>query len=176
VSALLAPVIETDPETLGRPWLQPAVNRYSSSIRDVIPVSEWLKHLRSLGWDETLLFELPAGLPSQSYPPAQGRLEEAISHYRSGNWEETMISCRKVFEALAAAKTEGDQRPDLRKLREFFEPGEKGDITNEILHRFGKFLHLARHEHSTNAPVKISRSDALLSLEIASAFLRFVSR
>lgn len=176
VSALVAPVIDQEPQTLGTPWLQPAENRFGSSLRDHIPLSEWLKYLTALGWDETQLFELPVGSPRQLFPAAQARFEEAVSHFRRGEWEETMSSCRKMMEALAAAKTEGGAvKPDTKKLRAFFEAGKKGDTLDSLLSEFGKLLHLARHEHPTDAPVKITRYDALLSLTLAGAFLRYVS-
>jgi hypothetical protein len=175
VTVLVAPVVGTDPETLGRPWHQPVMDRFSNPIRAQIPQSEWLKYLRTLGWDETVLFELPVTVPRQSFPQAQARLEEAMGHFRRGDWEESMSSCRKVMEALAAARTDPTEKPNPKNLREYFEVGEKGDALNSVLYQFGQLLHLARHEHGTAITIKVTRDDALLSLMIAGAFLRYVS-
>lgn len=176
VEALLAPVIEKDEAVLGKPWLQPVEYRNSSSYRDKIPLSEWIKHLKSLGWDETQLIEVPGGLQSQAYPQAGRRFDEAIDHFRRGDWEETLAACRKAIEVLAAVKTpDGAAKPDMKRLRAYFEVGKKGDVLDKMLTEFGNFLHLGRHEQPMDKPVKITRADALASLTITSAFLRYVS-
>lgn len=172
-SITLAPLYPGPPEVMGKPWLQPVETRSARRI----PQSEWLSHLRQLGWDETKLFELPAGKAAYSNPAAQKRWEEAVEHYRQGNWEETLGSCRKMFEALAAAKGEANSdRADPKKLRQYFDSTKKGEALNDMQKQFTDFLHLGRHDQTTGSGIQIERDDALLALTVSSGLLRYMSR
>jgi hypothetical protein len=169
----LAPLHAGPPEVMGKPWPQLVESRSGQRIAQ----SEWLRHLRHLGWDETTLFELPAGRGSYASPAAQKRWEEAVEHYRQGNWEETLVSCRKLFESLAVAKSDANaDRADPRKLREYFDSTKKGDALNDMQKQFTEFLHMGRHDQTAGSGIRIDRDDALLALTISSGLLRYMSR
>ncbi len=171
-SLTLAPLHAGPPEAIGKPWLQYVESRG----RQRIAQSEWVKYLRQLGWDETTLFELPAGRASYASPAAQKRWDEAVEHYRRGNWEDTLVSCRKLFEALAAAKSDANaDRPDPRKLREYFDTTDKGNTLNEMQKQFTQFLHLGRHDQMPQSGIQIDRKDALLALTISAGLLRYMN-
>lgn len=179
ISAYLdvSPVVgESDAPTLGLPTGANLEIRFGS-IRDRIPQSRWLELLRTWGWDETLLIELPFRLAGRAHPVAVQRWEEAVEHYRSGKWDDTLTSCRRVIEMLAAEKTpDGAPRADLKRLREYFDSSQKGDILNLLLKQLSDFLHLGRHQQMLTAGIRVDREDAMLALSSTAAFLRYVNR
>jgi hypothetical protein len=174
---MVAPVVGEETPVLGIPHGAVVVGRFGNSFgREKIPRSQWLELLQSMGWDETLLIELPYRLSGRAHPVATSRWEEAMQHYRQGDWEETLAACRKVFEMLAYEKTaEGSAQPDMRRLREWFEPSDKGNHLNEMLTAFGKFLHLARHQQSPTSGIRIGKDDAMLALTTTAALLRYLN-
>lgn len=176
-SLRVAPVIEGEISTLGVPHGANLLARFGNGLRDRIPQSQWLELLLSMGWDETLVVELPYSLAGRSHPVALQRWEEAVEHYRLGDWEDTLAACRRVFEMLALEKTpEGVVRPDMRRLREWFDPSKKGDHLDDMLKSLADFLHLGRHQHALSSGIKIGRGDAMLALSMTAAVLRYVSR
>jgi hypothetical protein len=81
-----------------------------------------------------------------------------------------------MLEALAWEKTAPERnRPDMKKLRAFFDPSEKGTHLDAMTTDFSNFLHLGRHEQSGNSGVAIRQPDALLALSVSAAILRYVS-
>lgn len=174
----VAPVIEGETSTLGVPRGANLIARFGNSfVRDRIPQSQWLELLRNMGWDETLMVELPYKRSGRPHPVALQRWEEAVEHYRSGDWEDTLAACRRVFEMLALEKSPEDSvHPDMRRLREWFDPSKKGDHLNEMLKKFADFLHLGRHQQAPISGIKIAREDAMLALSMTAAILRYVSK
>ncbi len=149
--------------------------RFADSSRRGIPQSRWLEFLRAFGFDETLLLELPNRYFGSGHPNARQRWEKAVDHYRRGDWEEVLLACRLMLEALAWEKTaRGQKRPEMTQLRAFFDPSEKGNHLNEMTTAFSKFLHLGRHEQSGNPGVAIRQPDALLALSMAAGILRYI--
>ncbi len=130
----------------------------------IIPQSEWIKVLRSLAWSELELFELPAGRfrSSPTLSRAFERFEEAQQNFRNGLWEETMLNCRKAFEAVVF---EHSGKPSMGKANQAFISilgnGEKTERFNDIAKSLGDFLHLGRHE--TKPTVSIKPADAELA-------------
>lgn len=149
--------------------------RFAGSGRS-IPQSRWLKFLKSFGFDETLMLELPNRYFGRGHPVARQRWEQAVEHYRLGNWEEVLMTCRLMLEALAWEKTPQDSnRADMRLLRDYFDSSEKGNHLDAMTTAFSKFLHLGRHEQGGSEGVRIRQPDALLALSTAASLLRYVA-
>lgn len=175
-SVWIATVRGESEQIIAAPREQHIEVRFPDGSRRGIPQSRWLEFLRSFGFDETLLLELPNRYFGNGHPIARQRWEKAVDHYRRGDWEEVLLACRLMLEALAWEKTEsGRNRPDMRQLRTFFDSSEKGTHLDTMTTAFSSFLHLGRHEQSGNPGVTIRQPDALLALSIAAGILRYIS-
>ena len=141
----------------------------------LIPQSEWLKLLKSLAWSELEILELPKSRLRAIQPLARAleRFEDAEQNYRNGDWEETMMNCRKAFEAIVQDAI-GDL--NMSKAHQVFVSllgeGEKTDRLDKLAKSLGDFLHLGRHE---NLPrISIKRADAELALLLTGALLTYL--
>lgn len=149
----------------------------TARFEHIIPQSEWIKVLRSLAWSELELFELPAGRfrSSPTLSRALERFEEAQQNFRNGLWEETMLNCRKAFEAVVI---EHSGKPGMDKATEAFASilgnGEKAERFNDIAKSLGQFLHLGRHE--TKPDVLIKPADAELAIFLTGGLLRYLGQ
>jgi len=143
----------------------------------LIPQSEWIKLLKNLHWSELELLELPASrlriIPvlARSF----SRFEDAQNCFRQLDWEETMLNCRKAFEAIVQ---DVSGVSDMRKSREVIislvGEGDKAKRINELAKSLSNFLHLGRHENPPN--ISIKRSDAELALHLTGALLSYLGQ
>jgi hypothetical protein len=169
---------QQEPETLGVPFeTYLRSNEYASGVDYKIPQSDWIKNLRALNWSELELVELPAQLAKSSPQLARAfkRFDEALDFYRRGDWEASMSSCRKAFEALIK-DTIGKDDVSLGQaafMTLISEP-EKAKLINELVKAFTPFLHLARHEQ--HPATKIRPEDALFALQITVSTLLYVAK
>lgn len=142
----------------------------------LIPQSEWIKLLRSLAWSELEVIEMPLSRIRSSQPLARALsyFEDAQRNYRIGHWDQSMVSCRKAFEAIVH---DGCGELDMKKALQVFESimgeGEKAKRINELAKEFGNYLHLARHD---NPEVKICRADAELALWLTGSFVAYLGQ
>jgi len=149
----------------------------SGHLDYLIPQSEWLKLLKSLAWSELEILELPTGRLRAVRPLARAleRFEDAQQNYRNGDWEETMLNCRKAFEAIIQDVT-GEL--DMSKARQVFVSllgeGEKTERFDKLAKHLGDFLHLGRHENLPH--ISIKRADAELALLLTGALLTYLSQ
>jgi hypothetical protein len=149
----------------------------SARFEYLISQSEWIKVLRSLAWSELELLELPVSRFRSSPPLARAleRFEEAQQNFRNGLWEETMLNCRKAFEAVVI---DHGGKPGMGKAAEAFISilgnGEKAERFNDIVKSLGEFLHLGRHE--TRPDVSIKRVDAELAIFLTGGLLRYLGQ
>lgn len=140
-----------------------------------IPQSEWLKILKGLGWSELEILEIPSTQLRSSPLLARAleRFEDAQQNYRNGDWEETMMNCRKSFEAIVR---DGSGELDMSKIHKVFVSilgeGEKTDRFDKLAQALGGFLHLGRHENPIHNSIK--RVDAELALLLTGAMLRYL--
>lgn len=143
----------------------------------LLPQSEWLKLLKSLSWSELEILELPSSrlrvIPSLGR--ALKRFEDAQQNYRNGDWEETMMNCRKAFEAIIQ-DVSGEL--DMSKAHQVFVsiigPGEKADRFDKLAKSLGDFLHLGRHE--THPHISIRRADAEIALLLTGSLLAYLGQ
>jgi hypothetical protein len=155
---------------------QPRETRLGHDSLDYhIPQSEWVKHLKMLAWSEIELIELPARTP-QAKPNlirALERYNDALDCYRRGMWDETLLNCRKSFEALIKVTGGSDDMARASEaVNSLVSDGQKAKIINEIIRSLADFLHLGRHEQLHD--LKIVRCDALLSLHLTGALLEYL--
>jgi hypothetical protein len=149
----------------------------TARFEHIIPQSEWIKLLRSLAWSELELFELPASSfrSSPTLARAFARFEEAQQNFRNGLWEETLLNCRKAFEAVVF---EHSDTPSMSKASQAFililGDGEKAERFNNIAKSLGEFLHLGRHETKPN--VSIKPADAELAIFLTGGLLRYLGK
>jgi hypothetical protein len=163
--------------TLGVPFETEFTNGGSGRFEYLIPQSEWIKILKSLAWSELELFEVPSSR-IRSVPPlarALGRFEDAQGCYRRGDWEESMLNCRKAFEAIVQDAT---GQPNMKKTYQAFisimGEGVKADRLNELAKSLGDFLHLGRHENLPD--IRIKRTDSELALRLTGAILTYLGK
>lgn len=164
-------------DALAAPREQHCEIRFAAgSGREAILQSKWLEMLKSWKFDETLVLELPYRVYGAGSSVALERWEKAVEHYRRGDWDEVLVACRRMLEARALEKTpSGASKPDMKRLRTFFDPSSKGEHLNTMTNAFSTFLHLGRHEQPSTEGIHIRQSDALLALSVAAAILRYTA-
>lgn len=164
--------------TLGMPFETQFSNLSSDRFEYLIPQSEWIKLLKGLAWSELELLELPlvkiTAIPALTR--ALQRFEDAQTCYQRGDWAETMMNCRKAFEAVIKDATGED---DLKKgaakaFESLIGEAQKAQHLNDVAYNLGQFLHLARHEQLT--PIQIKPEDARLALHLTGALLAYLGR
>lgn len=177
-SKILAAVVSDSPtNTFFRPIQTIFEDRgHTGYIEHTIPQSDWVKLLRTIRWSELELVELPSGeiRGDQRLARALGRLEDAQECYRRGLWEESIVNCRKVFEALIKDVGGKDTMEASEEvLGSIVDPKTKAETINSLVLALTKFTQLARHEQLPQIP--ITPADAALSLRISSALLSFLA-
>jgi hypothetical protein len=143
----------------------------------LIPQSEWLKLLRNLDWSELEILELPSrrfrAIPSLAR--AIERFKEAQESYRRGDWEASMLNCRKAFEAIVQdTVAEADMSKAHQALVSIMGEGDKTDRLDDLVKSLGRFLHLGRHENLP--PISIKRPDAELALRLTGTLLSYLGQ
>lgn len=172
----VALIQDGQPPILGAPWLARATRTArSTNISGEIPRSKWIDYLSQMGWEETLIVEIPAQRLRGRSPGAVNRYKEALDLHRQGNYRKALAACRDAFEALAWRYSEKEaDRPDMKMLRKYFDDTEKGDRLDAILERFQRFLHLGRHEQAADKGIEINREDSLFALHLTAGMLRYI--
>lgn len=86
-------------KTLGVPFETEFGRGHTGDFKHLIPQSEWIKALKRLRWLELEILELPSSRlrANATLARALQRSEDARDCYQRGDWEETMLNCRKVF-------------------------------------------------------------------------------
>lgn len=177
VDLYVARVSTTGETNIGAPWkVVLAQSQHGHSLEGEFPQSDWLDLLKGLGWEETLLVEIPARRLRHRSPQAMNRYREALNHHRRGNWRKSLAACREVFEALAWRHTDDEAtEPDMRTLRNYFPDNRKGETINSTLKELAEFLHLGRHVQNMEANIDIERKDSVLALNITAGVLRYTA-
>lgn len=162
---------------LGVPYEAQFENKGSVFVDYTIPQSEWIKVLRALAWSELETLEIPSAR-LRSTPALQrslDRFNDAQECHRRGDWDESMVNCRKAFEAVIKISTGGE---DLAKAAQVFTTilgnEQKAEKFNKMVVALGNFLHLARHEQVSH--VEMKQQDSLLALHLTGAMLAYLGR
>lgn len=147
----------------------------NSYFEYTIPQSEWIKILKGLAWSELELLELPV-TKMRSNPiltRALQRFEDAQDCYRRGDWDESMVNCRKVFEAFIKDATGVDDLSiALQAFQALISEPKKANHINNIVKELTPFLHIARHEQQP--PIPIKPADAQLALHLTGTILAYL--
>jgi hypothetical protein len=164
-------------KTLGAPFETQFGDGTSGRFEYVVPQSEWLKILKALAWCELEIVEFPSSrlraVPALAR--AIQRFEDAQVCYRRGDWEESMLNCRKAFEAIVQDTTgEPDMSKAYQALVSILGEDTKTKRINELVKSLGDFLHLGRHENQP--PVSIKRADSELALLFTGALLTYLGK
>ncbi len=166
-----------DVKTLEVPFETQFINGGSGRFEHVIPQSEWIKILKNLLWSELEVLEIPLSR-IRSIPllaRAVSRFEDAQECHRRGDWEESMLNCRKAFEAIVQDATEqSNMKKANQALILIMGEGAKADRLNELAKSLGNFLHLARHENLPDITIK--RADSELALLLTGAMLSYLGQ
>jgi hypothetical protein len=164
-------------KTLGIPFETAFGDVSSGRFEYLIPQSEWIKVLKGLAWSELELLELPLVkiTATPALTRAIQRFEDAQACYRRGDWSETMMNCRKAFEAVIKDATgEDDLKAADRAFESLIGEARKAKLLNDVAKNLADFLHLARHEQLP--PIQIKPEDAQLALHLTGAFLAYLGR
>jgi hypothetical protein len=166
-----------DVKILGVPFETTFESDSTDRFEYKIPESDWIKILKSLAWSELEIVELPSS-KLRSVPAlarALKRFEDAQECYRQGDWEETMLNCRKAFEAIVQDATGTD---DMSRANQAFVSligeGEKAHRLTKVAKSLDDFLHLGRHENLPN--ISIKRGDSQLALQLTGALLTYLGQ
>ena len=162
-------------KTLGVPFETTFEGERKDSFDYIIPQSEWIKLLRNLAWSELEIVELPSSR-LRSVPPlerASNRFKDAQECYRRGDWEATMLNCRKAYEAIVQDHTStNDMSQADQVFRDLIDESEKADRIKRIAKSVDNFLHLGRHENLPD--ISIKRADSQLALLLTGALLKYL--
>lgn len=162
-------------KALGVPFETEFGNGPTGNFEYLIAQSEWVKALKSLGWSEIEILELPASTlrSTPNLARAVRRFEDAQDCYRRGDWEETMSNCRKAFEAIVQEVTgASDMTKAHQTLKSIIGEGKKADCLDQLVKDLTRFLHLGRHEQLPS--ISIKRPDAQLGLHLTGALLAYL--
>lgn len=162
-------------KALGLPFETQFRNGRTDNFEYLIPQSEWVKVLKSLEWSELEILELPASRlrSNPTLARALQRFEDALECYRRGDWAETMLNCRKVFEAMVQDVTgTSEMRKAHQTLESIIGEGKKADSLDKMIKALNNFLHLGRHEQPP--PISIKRADAQLALHLTGPLLTYL--
>lgn len=162
---------------LGVPFETGFGNPSTGYLEHRIPQSDWVKALKTNGWSELEIFELPSTQlrANPQLGRALARFVDALDCYRRGEWEESMGNCRKAFEAAildVSGKGEMKQGSEAAFQILVRDP-TKVHRLNSLISESSKFLHLGRHESAQ--PVLINRADAQLSIHLTAALLSYLA-
>lgn len=142
-----------------------------------IPRSDWLDTiLPGLGYDETLLIELP--LPQYHAGSAQiaaavQKLEIARQHLCDEQYREAVQLCRQAKDAL----TDRNASALMDSLEPFIGP-KKAKTVDDILRAFGSLYTASSHPNPSTLPaedrIEFTRDDAELAVNALTFVLRYV--
>lgn len=147
-----------------------------SSIHATLPQSEWVKLLQRMQWTQFALMEFPTELlrADPRLAGARERLHEAESRFWVGDWEGTIESCRKAWEAAARTLTASDTNTEaLKKVGAQLNKQPKTAALDDLARAFGTFVHLARHDQPGG--MMFARNDAMLSINLTTAMIAFLA-
>lgn len=166
-----------DVKTLEVPFETQFINGGSGRFEHVIPQSEWIKILKDLLWSELELLEVPLSRIRSTPLLARAviRFEDAQECHRRGDWEESMLNCRKAFEAIVQDAT---KQSNMKKTNQVFismmGEGPKTDRLIVLAKSLGDFLHLGRHENFPGITIK--RADSELALLLTGAIFTYLGQ
>lgn len=143
-----------------------------------IPKSDWLRHLKELGFGDYYLLELPLRkIPERAgFKKAVAHLESAWSHFGESRDDETLWDCYRAFEYLA--KKAGCENPDqnaFEKLLSGVTDDAKKKRLKALMHYLCQFFHAGRHETGSEKAV-VDRRDAEYALILSQATLAYLAK
>ncbi len=138
----------------------------------------WLDILKTVGWEEFEVFELPVRRIG-----GQERLAEGLKHlrlaqtaFRQGQWATTAVEARKACEAAATVDgPEANRKHRLEALVNEVLPSDQDSAKRDMLEGMMKALVPLRNQGAhANIRMAVEREDAELSLTVAIAIFRYM--
>jgi HEPN domain-containing protein len=144
----------------------------SQTIR--IPQTDWLRTLEGLRYGKYTVFEIETPLP-----PTNDVLAEAVEHlsqarrlFDEGNYEESMVRCRRAIDAAV----ENIEAKTGRKLAEIMESGSRAEFVKGLASKTKTFVAPAAHSgEEPTPPEPKNREDARLAVLMAYASVAYVA-
>ncbi len=144
-----------------------------------IPKSKWLELLKSVGYGEFYMAEIP--LPSikkaKALDASLQHLQRAWEHFLNGADKETLAACFDALEKLTKESLNPQSTPGQNAFAKILSPlasGEKIKKLSEVLSHCASLLQLGRHEQVP--PIQLDHRDAELGLLLTHACIAYLSR
>ena len=153
-----------------------------AQLQDYFPISRdrWLQLLRSLGYDEFEVLEVPVRKLRQhpEYKQAFSSLQKAQQLFRDGSWPEVVLRARVAVEELAHIAAESDEKNTAKVFQDAFKriaPGDDNEARRSALGKIAHGLHDLRHPtaHGRYMRQQMDRVDAELALNVAISLFRY---
>jgi hypothetical protein len=147
-------------------------NAYASNEGIRVRQSEWLEVLHQMGFQQTMLIEVPI---TRESGPVASHLAAAQKASAVGHYRDAVGSCRDVMEAQSTASGDGDDTDSA--VQALFANSRQMDKAArlKVLRRAFKLMtHPARHADEVAARFDWDREDAICAVSIASALLRWM--
>jgi HEPN domain-containing protein len=139
-----------------------------------IPQTDWLKILEGLSYGKIAVFEIETPPPPHDDALAEAidNLSQARRLFDEGNYEESMVRCRKAIEA-AVDKIEPKSG---RKLADILGSGSRAEFVRGLRSKMNEFLASAAHPtNEPRVPEPKNREDARLAMLMAYATVAYVA-
>ncbi len=143
-----------------------------------VATSDWLEALRNIRWEDYAVLEVPFlhVHDAEFLRDSVRLLKEAGTAYRLGDYETSVVKCRKVFESASrglAADTKEGFAAWLRKAWPTHEPARV--LVDSIISAMAAHANqTARHAQSP--PIRPSREEALFILTLTTSVLSVTSQ
>ncbi len=139
----------------------------------------WIAMLRSMGWDEFHLFEVPVRVLKRNETLARGlrHLDEAQAAFRQGQWDMAITETRRAVEAAArTVQPEGDMKSATSTLLLAVFPDDHDEAKRKAVS--GTMMALAdlrnQTAHGHNLRIQVRREDAEFALTVAISLFRYL--
>jgi hypothetical protein len=144
-----------------------------------ISKSKWLELLKTLGYGEYHLAEIP--LPrikkQKALDASLQHLQRAWEHFLNGSDKETLAACHDVLEKLVMGSVNPRSKPDQNTFSQILSgvgTSEKVQKLAQVMHHCTSLMHLGRHEHTPS--VELDHRDAELAILLTHACVAYLSK
>lgn len=162
---------------LGVPFETRLNSENSTQFEYPILKSKWIELYNTFGLTKIELIEIDFSLGKNNpvFKRALDRIGDAKKAFMQNDYENVLISCRKMQEAFIKDSNQNENMKDaVSAIEKYLGEGEKAKTINEIIKKVGTFLHIGRHE--ALPPIIITRRDAELAIQVNCALLSYFMR
>lgn len=135
---------------------------------------EWLEVLKTIGWQEYEVFEVPAGplRRVERFAKALDLLDQATKAFRSGEYDACIMHARRAIETTVKI----DGKLNFTRFWDSVFPNAIDKPKRDALEHFSRGIGDMRNPaaHGNDPQPQLRRSDAQLTLTITIALLRYL--